>query len=310
MSMWTRRLFCNLRSVFWLASALLAPCARGDGSYSALSLPYHARTLALGSAGIADARPPDAPLANPALLSGAARLSLSWIRYPGSISAGHTAWQQTWKNHPVAAMAGHVAYGSFDRRDEEGATAGSFAARDTWVSTAVATSVGKRLTLGVSGSLFSSVIEDVSSWLILGSAGAAVAVPEVDLVVGASVRNVGTAVDRYTEHREAIPSSFALGMSKRLKYLPLVLNLDALRWKGGRTALRLGGEFSLSHNLFFRWGISSDRADLGVGSLGRDLLAGASVGAGYRLGTVILDAGVKSLGPAGWVAGASAAVAR
>ncbi|MFQ6675729.1 MAG: hypothetical protein ACE5LH_05220 [Fidelibacterota bacterium] len=282
-----------------------------QGSYTALEIPYHVRTLSMSGGGVADARGADLSMMNPALLMGASFLDgggrtllFSVIRYPVDIQSEMAEWRMPWGNRTVAVTLRHLGYGEFDRRDEQNVKTGEFSAGDTWLSVSASRRVWRRVDVGVTGGIFHSRIESVTASLALVTAGASLSIPEVDLVVGVSVRNLGTTLKRYTGYEEVIPTSLSAGLTKGLAHLPLEISVDALWWeKEKRSWWRIGGEFSLPRSLFLRWGLSSYRFDQRTGHVWRDIVTGSALGVAYRTGPLTLDMGFQYAGVGGITVG-------
>ena len=86
-----------------------------------------------------------------------------------------------------------------------------------------------------------------------------------NLDLGVVFANQGKVLKEYTSgSRQTLPGRLALGVSKRLRYLPLRWQLD-FGWLEGAEDLRGGLEFSLPHSWFLRSGyvvsVGADRLD-------------------------------------------------
>lgn len=307
MWMWIHRRCCRVL----LVAGLIGTVAIGDsplaaqGSYSALVVPYHVRSLSMSSVGTADARGTDITIMNPSLLKSASgALLLSVIRYPADIQSEMVEWRMAWGDRMAAVSLRHLGYGIFDERDEFGTRTGDFSAGETWISFSAAGSLLGSLDVGVTGGFFLSRIETVTATLALFTVGSAITLSRYDMRVGIAIRNVGTTVDSYTNYTEPIPTNVNLGVTKKLAYLPLELSLDGIWWsQNGHAELRLGGEFTLPYDLKLRWGTGSERTVLQTQQLWRDIAAGTSLGVGFQTENLSVDLGILYRGVAGTALG-------
>ena len=108
----------------------------------------------------------------------------------------------------------------------------------------------------------------------------------------------------FLNRHEKLPTSYRFGLSKRLEHLPLLLNLDLIRFQYEKSSSlggmywAMGGEFTLSEHVFARWGYHSrgrEEKDL----LGNNRFAGVSFGLGLHTRTLSIDGGFNQLGMLG-----------
>ena len=268
-------------------------------SYQSLDISYHVRSLGMSGSGVADVLGADVSSLNPALLSGKEKtLILSAVRYPATVQSQLAEWRVAVKGVSVATTFRSVNYGAFKERDRDGNDMGSFSAGDVWLNVAVAKSLSSLADVGVSVGMFQSSVGNVTAVLGLVSLGGRVSIPQLETSLGVSIRNLGTTVKEYTSHIEVIPTSVAIGVTRKMEYLPLTLSADAVWWEK-RSLFRLGGEFSLPRGLFLQLGTSSFRSDLQTGELWRDIASGFSLGFGYSLKRVSVGFAVANSGVGG-----------
>ena len=268
-------------------------------SYQSLDIAYHVRSLGMSGSGVADVLGADVSSLNPALLSGKEKtLILSAVRYPATVQSQLAEWRMAVKGLSVAATFRGVNYGNFKERDRDGNDLGSFSAGDAWLNVAVAKSLSPLADVGISAGMFQSSVGDVTAVLGLVSLGGRVTIPQLETSLGVSVRNLGTTVQEYTSYTEMIPTSVAVGVTRKMEYLPLILSADAVWWEK-RSLFRLGGEFALPKGLFLQLGTSSFRSDLQTGELWRDIASGFSLGFGYSLQRVSVGFAVANSGVGG-----------
>jgi len=277
----------------------------GEGGYSILETPFHLRTLSMSGTGVSDSKGLDASSMNPALLSrGSNSWQVSIIKHPADINSmmiektsvvGKSYWSFTLK---------HMDYGNFVQRDENQTETGEFSAGDTWLSASLSRSLFSFLDAGFSAGFLNSQIENVSSSVFLISLGLSWELKRFETVVGISIKNKAFILKKYTDFRETVPTSAAVGISKRLAHLPLQILLEGEWWSdNAKGVIKIGGEFSLSHGMFLRWGTSTYRIDQSTGDLSNDILTASSVGFGLTIQKMSVDIGLQNNGIGGIVSG-------
>ncbi|MBH30467.1 MAG: hypothetical protein CMG71_00570 [Candidatus Marinimicrobia bacterium] len=271
----------------------------GQTSYTSLDLSYHIRSVGMSGSGVGDLMGMDVSTFNPALLSGAPKsFAFSVVRYPASIQSQFLEWRSQWKEMNLSATFRGVNYGTFRERDRDGAELGDFSAGDAWISFALARKVSNLADVGVSAGLFQSRVGEVQAMLGLISVGGRVTIPQAASSLGVSIRNLGATVETYTSHKEEIPTSVAVGITRKMAYLPLSLSVDGVWWKD-ITLYKIGGEFSLPRGFFLQFGSSSLRGDLQTGELWRDIASGISLGLGYEMPRMNIGFAVGNSGVGG-----------
>lgn len=307
MWMWIRHRFCKrvVRVFVGVVFGLFSTQLGAEGSYSALEIPYHVRSLSMSSVGIADARGMDITGINPSLLQSAqGGLILSIIRYPAEIQSEIVEWRMSWGARTGAISIRHLGYGIFEERNEDGLRTGQFSAGETWASLSLAQSLFHSFDIGVTGGALLSRIDNVTASLAVFTMGGVLTIHRFDMRVGFSIRHVGVTLDSYTGHSEPIPTNVNLGMTKRLEHLPLELSIDGTWWeREGREVIRLGGEFTLPYGLSLRLGTSSNRVDLKTDQLWQDITTGMGLGVGYQIQNMSVDLGIQYRGVAGTAIG-------
>ena len=283
----------------FIYSILFTSLLLGQTSYTSLDLSYHIRSVGMSGSGVGDLMGMDVSTLNPALLSGASKsFAVSLVRYPASIQSQFVGWRSKWKELNLSATFRGVNYGAFKERDRDGTELGDFSAGDAWISFTLARKVSNLADVGVSAGLFQSRVGEVQAMLGLISIGGRVTIPQAASSLGVSVRNLGTTVETYTSHKEGIPTSVAVGITRKMAYLPLSLSVDGIWWKD-ITLFKIGGEFSLPREFFFQFGSSSFRGDLHTGELWRDIASGISLGLGYEMPRMNIGFAVGNSGVGG-----------
>lgn len=303
-----------LRSARWLFIPLLllvvAGAARGgtNTAYTFLRGDVGARAAAMAGTFVSIADDPNCLFYNPA---GSATLSvpsgsLGFFKHLMDINAGSLAYA-----HPLEGVgvlsAGIVYYnyGSFDRTDDLGNTLGTFTASDLAFAAGFSGMLEENLTYGASAKIITSQIAGYSSAGIGIDAGILYRIPESKITVGAGIRNLGAQMSSYAGVKEDLPLDLTIGGSVVPKGLPLLfsVNFHKLNEEGETFTQRfrtfsLGGEFTLSPVLQFRFGYNNEqRRELKLGTSAG--LAGFSGGLGITIDTYRVDYALSSLGKTG-----------
>ena len=198
----------------------------------------------------------------------------------------------------------YINYGEFRRTDIVGEDLGSFVAGDFVVSGAYANVLPMGFRYGVSVKYIFSRIDQYVSSALAFDLGVIYRIPSQDLNVGLSVLNLGRSIDAFIDEHEALPTSYRLGLSKRLAHLPLLLNVDLIRYQHEKSNIfwglywALGSEFTITDNFFLRGGYHSRGSEEKIGS-DSDRFAGVSIGFGIRYRKYQLDYGRCTYGAVG-----------
>ncbi len=158
---------------------------------------------------------------------------------------------------------------------------------------------------GANAKLIYSSIADRSSSAIALDLGIHYALPSQQIHIAAVILNVGTQLSSYIDTSEDLPLDLAIGISKRLKNLPLRLSIDFHKLNEKREdfiqrfkAFTVGAEFFLSKVFSLRLGYDNEKRDeLKVGTTAG--IAGFNVGLGIQVSTYRFDYGYSSLGTIG-----------
>ena len=200
----------------------------------------------------------------------------------------------------------YVNYGTFDETDEFADKIGTFSAGDMAVSLGWAGELEPNLSFGVAGKFIYSSIADARSSAVAADLGILYFIPGANpFSVGVSLMNLGTQLNPYMDTREDLPLELAVGATVKPEHLPLLLNLDFHRLNVSEPDLishfrsfSLGGEFTMSKELRFRFGYQNERRrDLGLGT--SPGLAGFSFGGGLVIQKLRFDYAFVSLGKIG-----------
>ncbi|MDH7514485.1 MAG: type IX secretion system protein PorQ [Bacteroidota bacterium] len=300
-----------LRSTLSLALFVTAsiPCRGGGGEsvFEFLRIPMNARAAALGNTFLTVRDDPAAIFSNPALIGTIKKpaASLGFVKYLMDMNAGYACYGQSLKS--IGWVGGGVVYmnyGDFTETDRLGNIIGTFGVQDI----AVTAAYGNRweaLHYGAAIKFIHSSIAECSSTGLAFDAGIVYEIPSENILLAASVSNVGAQLSPFGDSRESLPFEFRVGASTKLEHLPLTLELDFHKLNESRenfldhfSAFSIGGEFVLTPNLRARVGYNNEmRRELKIGE--RAKLAGFSTGFGISVSTYAVDYAFTSFGEIG-----------
>jgi hypothetical protein len=248
-----------------------------------MNLPLSARASALG--GFVNSLPdPDVSLAqlNPAYLahSPSKELSLGYLNHLADINFANASFSlETQRFGMLSASVRYLNYGTIEETSITGEQTGTILAYDAALTLNWATKLDERWSVGVSSDIIRASYADVASTAV-GFNGGLLYVAEDGMTSAAlTLHNVGVHLSNFTSSgislfnpdNEPLPFDARLGVSRKLLYLPLRLNLTAhsLHVWDMRTNLDLeqptpidnllrhiiiGGEFLFSENFVVRLG--------------------------------------------------------
>ena len=223
------------------------------------------------------------------------------------INAGFAAVASSVEDIGVVGFGvNYINYGSFDGRTESGDATGTFGAGDIAISLSVARELEENIYYGISGKFIYSSIADVTSSALAADIGILYVIPGNNPVtLGASLTNIGTQLDPYGSVREPLPVELTIGGTIKPQHLPLQLSINFHKLNESQDAVidhfnafSVGGEFTLSKALRFRFGYNNEqRKELKIGSSAGS--AGFSLGSGLMMKYWQVDYSINSLGKIG-----------
>ena len=273
-----------------------------NGSYEIFNMPSDAISLSLNnSASIYENK---SLCTNPASLSTKTNSkSYSYILLPASIHYISYKNTKQIKMGTIASKISYINYGILlDSKTNEESLA-----YDILLEYAYKRELFNIISLGISGGLLYSSIEDYRSNVLFANIGLRTRLLNKKLGLGTSFENLGFATNMYTNRREIIPSLVRFGVYYDLKYIPSILNINYIyNYKNSFSDyLVIGSEFKLDNNIYIRLAINSLRKDLLIQDFSSDIISGLSGGIGLRKFDRYYDIGFKNLGPAGLILGFS-----
>ena len=202
----------------------------GSYTYSYLELSPSARVTALGGYAITTLDD-DLTLGyqNPALYNQemGGRMAFSHAFGPGGIQYGYAAYAGYSEKTDMTFGGGllYRAYGRFDGRDAAGNWQPGFSASEYALQAGTAYR-GDKLSYGANAKLLYSQLESYTSFGMAVDLGATYNDTASLFTASLVMRNIGTQFKAYVQDEtEPLPFQVNLGVSKRLRYLPLRLSL-------------------------------------------------------------------------------------
>ncbi len=224
--------------LFFSTSLLLAQVG-GDNVYEFLNLSPSARVTALGG-NLITVNDDDIALAyaNPAALNPQMhqQLSFNYNFHFAGIGHGFAGFGQHLEKWGTTFLGGiqYINYGDFNAADERGNLMGTFKASEYALTIGVGKELYERLSVGANLKFVSSQLETYNSIGLVGDLAAMF--HDTASLFNATLlfKNIGTQFTTYTDgNAEPIPFEIQLGISKRLKYLPLrfsIIGHNLQRW--------------------------------------------------------------------------------
>jgi len=245
-------------------------------------------------------------LYNPAGLAGAEhRVTFTYLNHFLDIKSGFLGY-----NHSIpgagqlAVGISYINYGEFRRTSVLGEDLGSFMPGDLSVNITYADSLPIKLRYGATLKYVQSSIDEYTASAVAADLGLIYVIPSQKINIGLSLLNLGKSVKAYVDEHERLPLTYRLGISKELAHLPLLINLNLIKYQYDNSNLvwglywALGGEFTVTNNFLLRWGYHSRGSEEKVGA-DSDRFAGVSLGMGIRFKRYRIDYGYSSYGALG-----------
>lgn len=291
---------------------LLMTCSSAkaqNSTYSFLRNDVGARSAAMAGSFVSMRNDVNTIFYNPAGLATLtqSQASFGFFKHLLDINAGYASYAQELSGVGMVGFGvNYVNYGTFDETDVLANKLGTFGAGDLALSVGFAGELEENLSYGVAGKFIYSSIADARSSAIAADFGILYVIQGANPIsMGASVLNLGTQLNPYIDTRENLPLEIKIGATVKPEHLPLLLSVNVHRLNDTQDdlishfrAFSVGGEFTLSKELRFRFGFDNERRrDLKLGTSSG--LAGFSFGGGLVLETLRFDYGYASLGKIG-----------
>ncbi|MCX7929135.1 MAG: PorV/PorQ family protein [Chlorobi bacterium] len=262
-----------------------------------------ARAAGLAGAFVAIAGDVSAQLYNPAVLPTTEdrSFSLTFIKHVLDINSGVAAYGSTLGKGRWGASAAFTSFGSFTRTDAFGNPAGSFSASHVALQLSYANQFDTNAYYGITIGYVQTTLDRVAASAIVASAGLLYQMPHIRTTVGASLRYLGIQLTRMNGEDAALPTDFRIGVSHRLRGLPLLVNFNLTRLAeqnqsfGDRLRnFAISGELYVGKSVQLRVGYDNGiRSSQSAATA--SVLTGFGVGAGIIFPSLTLDYTVTTL---------------
>lgn len=302
----------NIVSSLSLVILFTTPLFAGNNTvFDFLRTDVSARAGALAGSFVSISNDPNTIFYNSAGLSTleAPQASLGFFKHLLDINAGYLSYGQEVEDIGyLGAGIMYMNYGSFDETDDLGNQLGTFNASDLSFVVGYSNLLDENLHFGVNLKFIYSSIAGYTSTGLAGDLGILYRIPESNVAIGASIRNIGAQLSSYlpdASGKEKLPLDLNVGGSVVPKGLPLLLNVNFHKLNesaenfGDRfKSFSVGGEFTLSKTLQLRFGYNNERRqELKTGTTAG--LAGFSGGVGINVQSYNVDYALSSLGSIG-----------
>ncbi len=279
-----------IRSFILLPVLSLSAGSMENAGFEFLSSKIGARPVAMAGAFVSVPGDLHGIAYNPAGLVGVPdqSIAITYVDHLADFKAGFVGFSKSVQDIGMFGVSiMYMNYGSMQRTDILGNDLGSFTPGDILFSGTYGRRFGENLHCGASLKFIHSKIDQYVATALAVDLGMIYRIPEKDVDIGFSILNLGTSLNAFMDEHEKLPAEYRIGVSNELAHLPLLINLNLIKYQDqdsnflGGIYWAIGGEFTLSENLFLRWGYNSRGIEEKVNS-NRDRFAGVSLGLGIH----------------------------
>ncbi|MCK4404756.1 MAG: PorV/PorQ family protein, partial [candidate division Zixibacteria bacterium] len=187
------------------------------------------------------------------------RFFTTYNNYITDIQSGFLGYVHPYsENTRLGASIYYFNYGSFTKTDDQGIDLGTFGASDFAIAISLAQKINTQFSLGATGKLIYEKIDGYSSDALALDLGILYISRDNRTRIGGVGQNIGTQLKGHTKsHKDPLPASVKLGISHRMREIPLIVALDAAKPFDNDIFFNLGGEFTALKPLYLRLGWSS-----------------------------------------------------
>jgi hypothetical protein len=271
-------LFFLLSSLSWGTNSKV-----GTSGYSFLKVDPSARSTAMGGAFVGLSDDAAALYFNPAGLIqiDTKRFFTTYNNYVSDIQSGFLGYVHPYSQSVrLGASISYFNYGSMTKTDDQGADLGTFGASDFALALSLARVINTRFSLGATGKFVYERIDGFSSDALALDLGVLYISKDGLTRIGGVGQNIGSQLKGLTKsHKDPLPSAVKIGISHRMRELPLTVVSDVTKPFDNDIFFNLGGEFSALEPLYLRFGWSSFGKNFKTDS-DKDNLAGFAAGFG------------------------------
>ncbi len=284
-----------------LATGALAAAANGTAGFQFLKTHMGARSAGMAGAMVSVTPDLNAMQFNPAGLAAFSQRtgSFSYLKHLLDFNSGAISFVQPQIGPGNIGVAiSYMDYGSFDKRDQNNQDLGDFRAGSIAFTGAYAMQPLPNLFAGVAAKYIRATIDSYASDAVAVDGGIIYRFPAQKLSVAASFANSGKVLTSFISEKDPMPSVVRFGLSKSLAHLPLMVSLQLYKYSDEAWHGALGGEFTLTENVFLRLGYDQAGRDLQVDA-SSDRFAGAALGLGAIWRNLQVDYAYSSMGALG-----------
>jgi len=222
----------------------------------------------------------------------------SYLNHLLDFQSGFLAYAQPFLQGTAAVGLHFFDYGQFERKDESNLGSGEFGANSLSFSAGYSRAILRNLSVGGSAKFIRFQIDDFTETALALDIGLIFSMPDKGLNFGVGIFNFGTTTSAFIDTKDDLPLNFQIGASKVLEHLPVMVSASLVKFKGESLDFRLGGEISLTEQLFVRLGYNSVGQEQKV-KTSKDRLAGISMGFGFKVAKFNIDYSLSSFGEVG-----------
>ena len=281
--------------------SLYSLIARENG-YQFLRVGVPAKATGLGDTYVSQFGDVNTFMYNPAGLAQLShrQFSAGYMNHILDISSGFGAYAQPYKNIGVFGVGMvYFGYGNFQGYDVNGYETNSYSSSDFALSLFYARTLREHIHVGAAIKFIRSGIDNYTSSAVAMDIGAIYVVPQYDLQVGAALLNAGIATQAFLDHKESLPLSLQLGVSKKWNFITFSGCLSDLNLPGNRLErFSLSAEADPWEKISLRLGYNEQRrSELSPDGSGfLNGITGISAGIGFKHQNYVFDYSFTSWG--------------
>ncbi len=199
-------------------------------------------------------------LIHPAAAAGitSGRMKMSYVSHYVDTQYGFIGYARRYRGRDMGIRLTYVNYGTFNGRDINNESTGTFGAGDVGLTFNIARDVRDDLKFGAMASLISSKIDDYTAQAATVDLGAIYYPPFEGFTVGAALMNMGKVIKSYSSgYDETMPVYLSVGIKKKLAHAPLTLFTDAIFPNDNDIIYAYGIEASVQDRLYLYAGTRS-----------------------------------------------------
>jgi long-subunit fatty acid transport protein len=279
-----------------------------QNTFEFLRMDLSPRAAALGGSFSANQDDPDVIFYNPAGIKelSATPVSFSFTKHLMDINFASFSMSKEFENiGRFGAAVRYANYGTFTKADEYANKTGEYSVNEVALVVGYADRFDENFNYGANIKFIHSAISEYSSSAIALDLGLQYYFPEENISIALSALHLGTQLSSYIETKEDLPLDITLGVSYKLKHLPLkgYLDFHRLNEKSDGFAERFkyftaGAEFQISKVLTLRLGYENQkRKELKIDDFSG--LAGFNLGVGVTIKSYQFNYAYSSLGEIG-----------